>query len=388
MSLLEGKMVDQRLEKLANLMLTYSLQIKKGDAFAISADTSSLPLVKAVLRQARQLGAFAATRLTDQEISRLQLELYDPEDDGMSEAFLKSRADLGIKEFENLIGEIIIRAYPNDQELAGIPPATLQLQSRMSRPFRDLVVNHRRWVLFEYPTPAQAQRSGLPYEAYFDFVLNAANFDYAEMAKRIVPLRDLMQSTQKVRLTAPGTDLSFRISNMPAIPCCGESNLPDGECFTAPVKESVNGEITFNTPSTFWGTRFENIRFVFKNGKIVEASASNDSAKLNQILDTDEGARYIGEFSIGFNPLINNPFGNTLFDEKIRGSIHLTPGACYDEAPNGNDSAIHWDLILIQRPEYGGGEIYFDDVLIRKDGLFVPASLQPLNYSDLDGGNK
>lgn len=381
-------MHDQRLDTLADQMLSYSLGLHKGDAFAISSDVTGLPLVRSILRRAHRLGVLATIKLTDQEAGRLQLELLDPTDGGLSESFLKSRSDLGIQEFQNLAGEIIIRAYPNDQELSGLDTAILQLNARMMKPFRDLVVNHRRWVLFEYPTPGQAQRAGLSYESYFDFVLDTCTIDYADMLQRVLPLKKRMEVTRLVRLTAPGTDLSFSIEGIPVIPCCGECNLPDGECFTAPVRDSIQGEITFNAPTVYWGTRFEHIHFVFENGRIVKADAGIHTDKLNQILDSDEGARYAGEFSLGLNPLIRNPFGNTLFDEKIAGSIHLTPGACYDEAPNGNQSSIHWDLILIQQPAYGGGAIYFDGNLIRRDGLFVPEDLQALNYTEMIGGSK
>ena len=372
-------MKDPRFDQLAAIMLDHSLQIKKGDAFAISADVISLPLVKAILRLAKRKGALATVKLTDQEISRHLLELYDPEDGGKTEAFLKSKAELGIQEFQELKGEIIIRAYPNSQELAGIAPAVQQLQAKMIRPFRDFVVNQRKWVLFEYPTPAQAQLAGMSYDEYFDFVFSASTIDYAAMTRFSAPLKELMEKTQDVHITGPGTDLRFSIAKIPVIPCCGECNLPDGECFTAPVRDSVEGEITFNTPSMYWGTKFENIHFVFHQGKIIKAEAGENTDKLNQILDTDEGARYIGEFSLGYHPLVTEPFCNTLFDEKISGSFHFTPGSSYDEAPNGNDSAVHWDLVQIQRPEYGGGAIYFDGHLIRENGLFIPEALQPLN---------
>ncbi|HBP38534.1 MAG TPA: hypothetical protein DD640_07310 [Clostridiales bacterium] len=220
---------------------------------------------------------------------------------------------------------------------------------------------------------------GISFDSYFDFVLDVSCVDYAAMQHNTEPLKALMERTDRVRIKGPGTDLAFSIRGIPAIPCCGECNIPDGECFTAPVKDSVEGVITFNTPSIFWGTTFTGIRFEFAGGRIIKATASQNEDLLNKILDTDAGARSVGEFSLGFNPLVREPFCNTLFDEKISGSFHLTPGACYLEAPNGNESAIHWDLVQIQRPEYGGGEIWFDDLLIRKDGLFTVPELYALN---------
>ncbi len=202
------------------------------------------------------------------------------------------------------------------------------------------------------------------------------------MSRAMDPLVALMERTDKVHLKGPGTDLTFSIKGMNAIKCDGERNIPDGEVYTAPIRDSINGTLSYNTPSLVAGFRFENIRFTFEHGKIVDAVA-NDTQRINQYLDTDEGGRYIGEFSLGVNPNIHTPMCDTLFDEKIAGSIHFTPGNAYDEADNGNRSAIHWDLVLIQTPEYGGGEIYFDDVLIRKDGRFVIPELEGLNEENL-----
>ena len=219
-------------------------------------------------------------------------------------------------------------------------------------------------------------------EAFEDYYYNVCNLDYSKMSKAMDNLVALMNKTDKVRLVGPGTDLTFSIKDIPAIKCDGKMNIPDGEIYTAPVRDSINGTISYNTPSVHEGFTYENIVFEFKDGKIVKATA-NDTERLNQVLDIDEGARHIGEFAIGVNPFINVPMKDTLFDEKISGSIHLTPGRCYEEAPNGNDSSIHWDLVYIQTPAYGGGEIYFDDVLIRKDGRFVLEELDSLNPENL-----
>jgi aminopeptidase len=372
-------MRDSRLDKLAGLILSHSIHISRGEAFHVTADDHSRPLVKALLREAKKIGAMVQVELTSQEISRLQLELYDPDDGGVSAAFLADKAEIGIRMFQNLAGEVSIRSYQNDQELSGIPPAVLQLAGRQGKTLEDLVVNHRRWVLFEYPTPGQAQRAGMSFDDYFDFVLSVSCVDYAAMQQSVKPLKQLMERTDRVHITGPGTDLSFSINGLPAIPCCGEFNIPDGECFTAPVKDSVQGVITYNTPSIYWGHTFSGIRLEFAEGRIVKASAGQSGDFIDKIFDTDEGARYIGEFAIGFNPLILEPFCNTLFDEKICGSFHFTPGDSYDEVPNGNKSSIHWDLVLIQRLEYGGGEIWFDDTLVRKDGLFTLPELSGLN---------
>ena len=185
-----------------------------------------------------------------------------------------------------------------------------------------------------------------------------------------------------MRITAPGTDVSFSISGIPVLKSAGKFNIPDGEVFTAPVRDSVNGTVAFNTPSLEDGVTYERVRFTFKNGRIIEADA-NEPERLQQKLDTDEGARYLGEFALGLNPRIDRPMKDTLFDEKIGGSLHLALGRAYEEADNGNRSGIHWDVVLIQTAEWGGGEVYFDDVLVRKDGLFVLPELEGLNPENL-----
>jgi aminopeptidase len=198
------------------------------------------------------------------------------------------------------------------------------------------------------------------------------------MRKAQEPLVARMEATDRVRIVSPGTELEFSIKDIPVISCSGDRNIPDGEVFTAPVRDSIQGVIRFNTQSRYQGTVFENIEFQFKNGQIVKATA-NETDKLNGLLDSDEGARYCGEWSLGTNNRVRHPMLDTLFDEKIGGSFHLTPGQAYEEADNGNRSCIHWDLVLIQREDYGGGEIWFDGELLRKDGRFVPEDLQGLN---------
>ena len=228
-----------------------------------------------------------------------------------------------------------------------------------------------------------AQLAGMSTEQFEDFYFKVCTLDYAKMAEAEKPLKDRMERSDRVRIVGPSdTNLEFSVKGIPAIQCDGDRNIPDGEVFTAPVRDSVNGVIHFNAGTVYQGKSFDDVRLVFENGKIIDATSS-DTKSLNEILDTDEGARYIGEFSLGFNPHIHKVLRDILFDEKIAGSLHFTPGRAYEEADNGNRSKIHWDLVLIQTPEFGGGEIYFDDELIRKDGRFVPDYLQGLNPENL-----
>ncbi|MCX8108925.1 MAG: aminopeptidase, partial [Verrucomicrobiae bacterium] len=258
----------------------------------------------------------------------------------------------------------------------------LKLFSRTMRPVLEHRVSKTRWVVLRWPSPAMAQSAGMSTEAFENFFFDVCLLDYRKMASAVAPLARRLRKADKVRITGPGTDLEFSIKGIGAKPCVGLRNIPDGECFTCPTLKSANGIIRFNTPSIYAGTRFENLELELKDGRIVRAKGSNQK-KLETILDTDPGARYLGEFSFGFNPYISEPMCDTLFDEKIAGSIHLTPGSAYKECGNGNKSAVHWDMVLIQRPDWGGGEVYLDGELIRKDGLFVPKDLQGLNPENL-----
>jgi len=258
----------------------------------------------------------------------------------------------------------------------------LGMYSKLKSPVLDYRVDHTKWCVLRYPIPSLAQSAGMSQEAFADFYYKVCTLDYKKMSQAMDALVDLMNRTDKVQLKGPGTDLTFSIKGIGAKKCAGRCNIPDGEVYSAPVKDSMNGYITYNTVSLEEGFTYDNIYFEVKDGKIVKATA-HDTERINAHLDTDEGARYFGEFAIGVNPYILEPMKDTLFDEKIAGSFHLTPGMCYEDAPNGNKSAIHWDLVMIQRPEYGGGEIWFDDVLIRKDGLFVVPELECLNPENL-----
>jgi len=249
----------------------------------------------------------------------------------------------------------------------------------LRRELRDRIIDERRWVYLHWPTKADAQKAGMCYDDFFEFFLSAALVDYEKMARDMEPLVALMEKTDLVHIKGPGTDLTFSIKDIPVIPCHGELNIPDGEVYTAPVRESANGTVQYNTPAMRYGKRFDNPRLVFKNGRIEEATCDGDVAGFNEMLDADEGARYLGEFAIGVNNAVTRSIGNTLYDEKIGGSFHLTPGCAYADAFNGNKSQLHLDIVCIQTAAFGGGEIWFDGQLIRKDGLFLPESLKGLN---------
>lgn len=369
-------MKDPRLDKMAHGLIHYSVELKPGEKILIEVIDSGIPLALAVVREAYRAKGVPFVLVRNKQLDRqLMLEATREQ--------LERQAEYELVQMKEMQAYIGIRAAENSNETADVPAEQQQAYMKYyMRPVVDQRVNHTKWCIMRYPTPSMAQSASMSTEAFEDFYFDVCTLDYSKMEKAMQPLKELMERTDQVRITGPGTDLTFSIKGMPAIPCAGKMNIPDGEIFTAPVIDSVNGVITYNTPAVYQGTTFENIRLTFENGKLVDAK-SNDTQRINKIFDTDEGARFVGEFSLGVNPYILKPMKDTLFDEKISGSIHFTPGQAYQECDNGNRSSIHWDLVFIQRPEYGGGDIYFDGKLIRKDGRFVLPELEPLNPENL-----
>ena len=369
---------DPRIDRLAGVLLRHSLNLEKGDIFQISASIAAKPLVAAIYREAATMGVFPVIRWQDDEIGRLGYDLLTV-GDADTARFLERSNQWEMSRWQDIKANLALRAPENDQENSGVPREKLQMTGKAGETLQRLIIDERQWALFYWPTPAQAQKAGLSSSDYFDFVLDVSLIDYDRLYAAEQELARRMEQADQVHIMAPGTDLTFSIRSLPAVCCYGRRNVPDGEVYTAPVRDSVNGCITYNVPSNMWGQAYKNVSLEFAGGKIVRATCDGDNDALNRIFDADEGARYVGEFSFGVNPLIRRPIGSTLFDEKIAGSIHFTPGAAYARADNGNKSMIHWDLIQIQRPDYGGGEVWFDGELIRKDGLFVPGELHGLN---------
>jgi aminopeptidase len=370
-------MRDPRLKILAKNLVSNSLQVQPGENVLIEMIGSEREIVKCLVEEVYAAGGYPYVELWDRAVQSSVLKGATPES-------LQMWAEVDLERMKQMQCYVAIRSGENANELSDVPDEQMRMYNKYyySPVHLEQRVKRTRWVVLRYPTPSMAQLASMSTETFENFYFDVCNLDYNKMSDAMEPLKDLMERTDKVRIVSPGTDLSFSIKGIPAIKCKGDRNIPDGELYTAPVRDSINGVLSYNTPSVYEGTTFENIRFVFENGKIVEATA-NHTAKINDILDSDEGARHIGEFSLGFNPFIQHPMKDTLFDEKIDGSLHFTPGQAYDEADNGNRSSIHWDLVLIQRPEYGGGEVYFDDVMIRKDGRFVLPELDGLNPENL-----
>lgn len=368
-------LIDQRIINLANGLVTYSCDVQKGDNVLIEANGCDYQLVAQLVKEVYAAGGYPYVNMSDARISReLMMNITE------HQAELNNEIEL--KRMQNMQAYIAIRGGNNCYESSDVPADRLKMYRKITDPVLRYRVDKTKWVILRYPSEGMSQMASMSTEAFEDFYFDVCTLDYAKMDRAMTPLVELMNKTDKVRIVGNGTDLSFSIKGIGAVKCSGLRNIPDGEVYSAPVKTSVNGVIAYNAPTSYMGTKFENVRLIFRDGKIVEATANNSDA-VNKIFDTDEGARYVGEFAIGVNPYINKPMGDILFDEKIAGSIHFTPGCCYEDADNGNHSAVHWDLVLIQTQECGGGEIYFDDVLIRKDGLFVLPELKGLNPDNL-----
>lgn len=369
--------MDSRITTLAKNLIHYSTHLQKGEKILIEVFDDAHPLAKALVKEVYNVGALPFLTIKSNELQRALISGASKDQLNIIAAYEANR----MKQMDAYLG---IRASANVSELSDVPGEKMKLyQQHWQKPVHsDIRVPDTKWCVMRYPNGSMAQLANMSTEAFEDFYFNVCNLDYAKMDTAMTPLVELMNRTDKVHIIGPGTNLSFSIKDIPAVKCSGLRNIPDGEVYTAPVKNSIYGKLSYNTPAVYQGVTYENISLTFEAGKIIDATA-NYTEKINEVFDTDAGARYVGEFALGVNPYITTPMKDTLFDEKIQGSFHFTPGMAYKEANNGNSSAIHWDLVCIQTPEYGGGEIYFDDVLIRKDGLFVLDELQGLNPENL-----
>lgn len=375
-------MKDQRHGQLAHLLVNYSVALKPGESCLIQAVDVPVEMVEALVEAVYNAGGYPQVRLLSERLHRVMLAQA-------SEESLQRQADAEGYQMERMDAFIGIRGHQNPLETALISDNRHALyMKRFNHPVHHLIrIPKTKWVVLRYPTPTMAYQAGLPTEDFESFYYAVtAEVDYGRMSRAMDSACAYIDQADQVRIIGPGTNLSFSIKGMGSVKCDGHRNIPDGEIYTAPVRDSVEGKITYNVPSTYQGYTYRDITFVFRQGKIVEAGANN-TGRINALLDTDRGSRYIGEFALGVNPGIINPMDETLFDEKIMGSFHFTPGAAYASCDNGNESAIHWDLVSIQRPETGGGEIWMDGELIRKDGLFVHEAFLGLNPERLTEEN-
>jgi aminopeptidase len=370
-------MHDPRYDKLARLLVTHSTRLSPGERVLIDAFDIPDEMTVALIRAARAIGAVPIVQTHHARVGREMAREAQEEQ-------LDALQSFQLAQMKKMHAYIAMRGAHNITEMSDVPADKMKLVARKLKPVLDWRVKKTRWCVLRWPSPSMAQQAGMSTEQFEDFFFDVCTLDYGKMSRGMTTLKALMERTDRVEIRGPGTDLRFSIKNIPAITCGGTHNIPDGEVFTAPVKNSVQGHIAFTAGTIYQGIAFDNVRLAFKDGKVVEATA-NQSDKLNKILDSDAGARFIGEFSLAFNPHILHPMRDILFDEKISGSFHFTPGQAYEEADNGNRSQVHWDMVNIQRADYGGGTIHFDGKLIRENGHFVPKPLHALNPERLGG---
>src|SRR5438874_10007581 len=365
-------MHDARFDDLAKLLVEYSIRLKRNEAVLVEAFDVPDEMTIALIRAIQKAGATPVVQVHHARVNRALAFVA-------SDRQLNLIAKHELARMKKIDAYVALRGSNNITELSDVPVATMQLIAKKMRPVQDQRVKTTKWVVLRWPTPSMAQLAGMSTQAFEDFYFEVCTLDYRKLQPGMKALKGLMEKTDRVEIKDSGTDLRFSIKGISSVICGGDRNIPDGEVFSCPVKDSVEGHVTFNAPSIYQGIGFDGIHLEFKNGKVVDAT-SNETKKLNEILDSDPGARYIGEFSLGFNPRVLQPMRDILFDEKIAGSFHLTPGQAYEEADNGNRSQVHWDIVSIQRPECGGGEIYFDGKLVGRDGEFLPKQLQSLNW--------
>jgi len=366
-------MHDSRLDQLAKQLVSHSIRLKKGEKVLIDLYDTPTEMGIAMIRAVRAAGGTPFINVLDGKIGR-ELQMH------ATESQYEAIANVLMSQMQQMDAYVAFRGSPNITEASDVPADRMKLVMGKMRPVLNHRVNKTKWVVLRYPNSSMAQLANMSTEAFENFYFRVCLLDYAALTPAMKALEKLMTKAQNVHIKGPGTDLKFSLKGLKSIYCGGDHNIPDGECFTAPVKNSVEGVISYNAPTIYQGIAFDNIRLEFSKGKIIHATANNTDA-INRILDADEGARYIGEFAIGFNPEVMHPMRDILFDEKIAGSFHFTPGQAYEgPADNGNRSQVHWDMVCIQRPDYGGGEIWFDDKLIRKDGQFLAPELKPLNW--------
>lgn len=347
-------MVDtQKLKKLAKIIINYSIALKKGEKLLIRGyGFDGYPLIKELYLEAVKAGAFKIdVRYSSDEMARIFYENATKEQLTFLDLLDKKVAD-------NYDAMIQIIADENPFELAAVEIKKKQLAMKAMKPLSD-ILHKKRWCLFYYPNNATAQTAKKSLETWENFVFDSCIKDWKKEEKMQLKLIDLLKKVKKIRVVGHETDLTLSVAGQTWLKCCGSHNLPDGEVFTSPIRNSVSGVIRYNVPTRYMSKDFDWVKLWLKNGKVVKEACSHDVKDLADILNTDSGARYYGEFAFGLNKSILEPTREILFDEKMGKSLHMALGKCYDEAPNGNDSNIHWDLIF--RFDWANAELYFDD---------------------------
>lgn len=369
--------MNSETSKFIRKILLFSLELKKGDKIYIDINgDASEQLQEYLFRQIINLGCLPKINVTT---THNYIQLVNKGDKEYFEyLYLTEKTNL-----ELMDAYLNIKIDTNKFNYKELNKKNLELYYELYHLPKLIEASKKKWLVTELPTDSMAQFSELSTNQLRKIFFNASNIDFTKYDSELSYLKRLLDNTENIRVTGTNTNLSFSKKNIKSFICDGKSNLPDGEIFTAPIKESLEGYISFNLPTSFMGIRYNNIYLEFNKGRVVNYKSDNNEA-LGSLLNKDEGSCYIGEFGIGFNPYIYKPMQNTLFDEKMAGSLHLAIGQSYEMANNENSSSIHVDFILCQLKEFGGGEIYFDNNLIRKDGYFTPIELNRLNRIEND----
>jgi aminopeptidase len=356
-------LTDPRVKKQAKILVNYSIKLKKKDNVIVSGDFEAKPLIYEIYRLLIKGGAGEVKlHFNSYELSEIFFK-------NATEAQLKNYPKISDYEIKNMDCYIRIASSSNTRGLTGVDTEKINLYSKTTRPISDYRVENTRWVVTRFPTEAQAQEADMSLSDYENFVFNAINkVDWKKKFKEQQKIKTLLDKTNNVRIKTADTDLTFNKNKRNAENAGGENNMPDGEIFTSAVEDSANGFITYSYPAIYTGREFANVRLEFKKGKVVKATASKNENDLVGILDSDKGARFIGEFGIGNNYKIKKFTKDILFDEKIGGSIHIALGRGYKKTGSKNRSSIHWDMIKDLR---FGGELRFDDKLVQKNGKWL-----------------
>ena len=360
-------MRDERLEKLARLLVDYSVEAREGEQVLLAGGAAAEPLIKEVYARLLEVGAIPVPQVALQ---------------GLQELFFEHARDIHYQKtppavravYEGADAVISVMAPHNTRALANVDPRKQQALGKRDKALQDMILEKDRWALTLFPTQALAQESEMGLGEYEEFVFGAMALDkddpvrfWREKAEEQGRLIERLERVREVRIVGPETDLTLSVEGRRFLNGDGRHNMPCGEIFTGPVEESASGTVYFGVPVAVAGREVSGVRLRFEEGRVVEASAEKGEEYLHSMLDADEGARYLGELGIGTNFGIPRATKNILFDEKLGGTVHLAIGRSYEKTGGKNDSSVHWDLICDLRDD---GELYADDEIIEKDGSF------------------
>jgi len=353
-------MIDPRIKEVARILVDYSNEVKKGDKVLIEASQEALSLVKEIYKLCIQKGAYPRVSIGISDLNKI---FYDY----ASKEQLEHPPEFALQEAKYFDVFFSIRAPSNTRDLTNIDPKKMALRSKLTNPISEEILK-KRWVLFYYPTNAQAQEADMSLEEFEDFVYSATIQDWKKISKEQDKLKEILDKGREVQIIGKNTEIRFSINGRKAERGDGKDNMPCGEVFIAPLEKSTQGYIEFSFPAIKSGREVDGIKLKFKDGKVIEASAIKGEKFLKECLETDAGAKYLGEFGIGFNSKIQKFVKSILFDEKISGTIHLALGRAYKEGGGTNESALHWDMIKDLRQE---GKVIIDGKVIQENGKFL-----------------